>query len=99
MPVGGLVVLEERERQFLGHALLVHPKACAVDVYQSIGRAFVAEEAHIPSLCPGSRIWLIEGGVDENGERSHPRFLLGREALQLQGFSVNYKWKDDFRDV
>ena len=76
--------LKPREKQVLGYTLLTaeqsgKPRPGAVDVYQSLGRAFTAEPGFVPSLCPSQRCWLLHG-------TPHPRFLLGGEAMELQAF-------------
>lgn len=68
-------LLTDRQQMVLGNVKSLRPNYKYADVYQSIGREFVSEDAdQLTTLVPGSVVWL----------REHKRLLTGVEALHVQ---------------
>ena len=68
--------LKDREVQVLGYGLLTSGDKDyrCFDVSQTLGRAFTAEQRLVPSICPRSKLWLIDGGRAASGAtRANPR--------------------------
>ena len=86
-------IFQGREKQCLAYALAKLAKSnehkqqqgqatvslTTLDVYQSIDRLFYGRDGVCGNLAPGMRTYLID----------EERFLLGYEALSIQGYPVN----------
>ena len=74
------------------------PAATAVDLSQRIDRLSVGFDNQLPTICPSSRFWLLPDNKNKRRKYEH-RFLLGREALHIQGFPVEWLKKCNADDV
>ena len=80
-------LLTDRELQALGFEMVTKPGVEIVDVSQNVGRGIVSCNRSVPTLTPTAKMWLVNGGVEASGAvESHPRPLVGKEMLELQGF-------------
>ena len=83
-----LSVVSQRGKQCLGFTMRWWPAATAVDLGQRIDRLSVGFDNQLPTICPSSRFWLLPDNKNKRRKYEH-RFLLGREALHIQGFPVD----------
>lgn len=70
-----------------------------IDVTQRIDRQICSWDFHLPTLTPGSKLWLASCDADDRKENSNPkRFLTGWEALQAQGYPMAWLQGLEFSD-
>ena len=60
------------------------------DVYQTMGRDPTSKGDLLPTILPGSKMWILGTPAGEHEPRFEPRFLTGSEALDVSCFPVNF---------
>ena len=73
----------ERERVVLGYHMLLKGQVTCCNLSQRLTQASTSITDDVITLLPGQRLWLANLAPPHE-----PRFLLGREALAIQGWPI-----------
>ena len=82
-------LLPSREKEVLAFCLRQWPCATSFDLSARIDRVSVGRDLLVPTVTPRGKPWLRQ--LDQEAKQISPnRVMLGREALAIQGFPVEW---------